>query len=173
MFRTKRIDQYGFLFLWIVLLFFCLSGTASAADHPRITLSTIAEKEVNIEKDGKMVVERIPLENASLGDTIIYTITYRNDGEALAQEVIINDPIPEGTVYILNSAEGSDSEISFSIDGGLRYSKPPIRYLVKRADGTQEETEAPAEVYTHVKWVINKAVLPGQSGQVSFKVSVK
>jgi uncharacterized repeat protein (TIGR01451 family) len=169
----KRFERFGFVSLWVVLLLFCSSVMAIAAEQPKIALSTSAEKEVNIEKDGKMVVERIPLENASLGDTIIYTITYRNDGEALAQEVIINDPIPEGTVYILNSAEGSDSEISFSIDGGLRYSKPPIRYLVKRADGTQEETEAPAEVYTHVKWVINKAVLPGQSGQVSFKVSVK
>ena len=163
----------GSLLLWVVLLLFYFFGTASAADQPKIALSTTAEKEVNVEKNGKPVVERIPLEIASPGDTVIYTITYRNEGETAARDILINDPIPRGTVYVLNSAEGKDTDITFSIDGGRTYRKPPIKYMVKKADGTQEEIEAPAEVYTHIQWVVNKAVLPGQSGQVSFKVSVK
>ena len=171
--NIKIFKRCGSSFLWVVLLLFYFSGTASAADQPKIALSTSAEKEVNVEKNGKLFVERIPLEIANPGDTVIYTITYRNEGETAARDILINDPIPSGTVYILKSAEGKDTEITFSIDGGRSYSKPPIKYIVKKADGTQEETEALAEVYTHVKWVINKAVLPGQSGQVSFKVSVK
>jgi uncharacterized repeat protein (TIGR01451 family) len=169
----KRLEQFGSLFLWAVLILFCFSGTASAADQPKIALSTSADKEVIVQKDGKKVVEWIPLDKASPGDTIIYTITYRNEGATEARDILVNDPIPTGTVYVINSAEGKNAEISFSIDNGKTYSKPPIKYMVKKADGTQEEIDAPAEVYTHVKWVINKAVLPGQSGQVSFKVSVK
>ena len=173
MMYIKRLQLSGFLFLCVVLLLFYLSGTASAADQPKIALSTSAEKEVNVEKNGKLFVERIPLEIANPGDTVIYTITYRNEGETAARDILINDPISKGTVYTIGSAEGKDAEITFSIDDGRTYSKPPIKYIVKKADGTQEETEAPAEVYTHIKWVINKAVLPGQSGQVSFRVIVK
>jgi uncharacterized repeat protein (TIGR01451 family) len=173
MMSIKRLQLSGFLFLWVVLLLFYFFNTASAAEQPRIALSTGAEKEVIVQKDGKKVVERIPLDKASPGDTVIYTITYRNEGETEARDILVNDPIPRGTVYVLNSAEGKDADITFSIDNGKTYSKPPIKYMVKKADGTQEETEAPAEAYTHVKWVINKAVLPGQAGQVSFKVSVK
>jgi uncharacterized repeat protein (TIGR01451 family) len=169
----KRLKQCWSSLLVVALLLFFFFNMASAADQPKIALSTTAEKEVKIEKDGKLVLERIPLEIASPGDTVIYTITYRNEGETAAQDILVNDPIPKGTIYILKSAEGKDAEITFSIDGDHTYSKPPIKYMVKKADGTQEETEATAEAYTHIKWVINKSILPGQSGQVSFKVSVK
>jgi len=63
--HIKKLDQCGISFLLIVLLLFCFSGTASAADRPKIALSTSAEKEVIIERDGKKVVERIPLDKAS------------------------------------------------------------------------------------------------------------
>src|SRR4030042_1645684 len=114
----KRLERCGSSFLWVVLLLFYFSGTASAADQPKIALSTTAEKEVKVEKNGNLIVERIPLEIASPGDTVIYTITYRNEGETAARDILINDPIPRGTVYVLNSTEGKDAEITFRLDGG-------------------------------------------------------
>ena len=38
------------------------------------------------------------------GDTITYTIIYKNDGTADAINVVITDPIPSGTVYVDKSA---------------------------------------------------------------------
>ena len=169
----NKLERERYLFFGVLLLLFCFPWAASAQDQPRIALSTGAQKEVTVEKDGKRVTERIPLDKASPGDKIVYTITYRNAGTTIANDVLINDSIPAGTIYLLNSAEGKDAEITFSIDGGRTYSKPPIKYMVKNPDGTRKEGEAPAEVYTHIKWVIGKAVSPGASGQVSFKVGVK
>jgi len=38
------------------------------------------------------------------GDTITYTIIYKNDGASDAINVVITDPIPSGTVYVDQSA---------------------------------------------------------------------
>jgi uncharacterized repeat protein (TIGR01451 family) len=43
---------------------------------------------------------------AKSGDTITYTIVYKNEGNADAKDVIITDPIPTGTTYIENSVTG-------------------------------------------------------------------
>jgi hypothetical protein len=48
-----------------------------------------------------------------------------------------------------------------------------VKYTIKRPDGTIEEKVAPAEMYTHIKWIIKKRLEPGASGQLSFKVKVK
>jgi hypothetical protein len=61
----------------------------------------------------------------------------------------------------------------YSIDNGRSWQKPPIMMQIKKPDGTQESKSAPADRYTHVKWVIKKPVQPGQSDRVSFKVTVK
>jgi len=152
---------------------FCFPWSASAEEAPRIALSTGVEKEVVVEKDGRQVTERIPLDKASPGEILVYTITYNNEGKTVAKDILVTDPIPTGTIYVLDSAEGKDAQITFSIDGGRTYSKPPVKYKTKRQDGREEETEAPAALYTHVKWVIAKNISPEQSGAVSFKVRIK
>ncbi|HOL49199.1 MAG TPA: hypothetical protein PLW07_01335, partial [bacterium] len=85
----------------------------------------------------------------------------------------IVNPIPNGTTYILNSASGKDTEISFSIDGGKYFQKPPVKYLVKKPDGSTEEKIATPEMYTHIMWTIKKPIPAGASGEVSFSVKVK
>jgi len=152
---------------------FVLSSISAwaAAQGPKLKLNISMAKEVKTSKDGKEVVESVPAEKIGAGDTIVYTITYKNEGQSVARDAKIVDPVPEHTTYVLGSAEGNDAEIAFSIDGGKTYHKPPV--MVRQKDKSGSPVEAPAEAYTHVQWTIKKDIQPGETGQVVFKVKVK
>lgn len=153
---------------------FLLAGVALAQPgSPKLVLKTAAEKEVQVKKDGKIQVTRVPADRAHPGDVVVYTITYENAGKGPVLDAEIVDPIPQGVVYLLNSAEGKDAEITCSIDGGRTWLKPPVMMQVRKPDGSLESQPAPPERYTHIRWLIKKSVAPGQTGKVSFKVTVK
>jgi len=161
--------------LSLVMLFLLATGLAVRAQEqqPKVTLNLTEEKEVKVFKEGKWIEEKVPVEKVNNQDTLVYTITYVNKGKTGAKAISIVDPIPEGTVYLPESAVGKGSEITYSIDGGKRYQPHPVKYMITKPDGTREEKVASADMYTNIRWVVKELVLPGQKGQVSFKVKVK
>lgn len=164
------------VFTFIVFLtgVFFLAGVSFAQQGaPKLELKTTAEKEMKVKKDGKVETQRIPVEKASPGDVVVYTITYSNAGKGPVLDAVIVNPVPQGVVYILDSAEGKDTEIKASIDNGRSWQKPPVTVLMKNPDGTETAKPAGAELYTHLQWTVKKPVAPGQSGRISFKVKVK
>ena len=140
---------------------------------PKLTLTTKAQKEIVVKENGKQLVKRVSAETVKKGDILVYTITYKNEGNAPCQSASIVNPVPAGTVYILNSAAGKDCEITYSIDGGKYFQKPPVKYIVKKHDGTTEEKTAGPEMYTHIMWTVKKLIPAGFSGEVEFKVQIK
>ena len=80
------------------------------------------------------------------GDVIQYTLTATNSGTEQAHDVEIVDPIPKGTEFIPNSAVGMGMSISYSIDGGLSYQRPPVVYNFRRSDGVIEKRSALASM---------------------------
>jgi hypothetical protein len=48
-----------------------------------------------------------------------------------------------------------------------------VKITVNSPDGSENEADAPAEMYTHIKWVADRNISPGETGNVSFKVKVK
>jgi uncharacterized repeat protein (TIGR01451 family) len=168
--RDWRSWVAGFLLAGV----FCLSAAlAGAQQEPRLTLNSQVEKEVKAQRGGKWVTERIPVDKTAPGDILVYTINYQNAGTNAAKDAAIVDPLPAGVVYLPNSAEGQETEITCSIDGGRSWHNPPVMVQIKKPDGTQESKAAAPEQYTHIRWVIKKPIPPGQSGQVQFKVTVK
>ena len=162
------------IFIFFLTACFLLTGIVHAQqENAKLTLKTTAEKEVKTKKDGKIEIKRIPLEKATPGDIVIYTITYTNSGKGPVVDAVIVDPVPAGVSYIENTAEGKDAEITYSIDNGLSWHKPPITTLFKKPDGTMGTKNVTADQYKHIKWALKKPVPAGQSGQVSFKVKVK
>ncbi|MBN2061089.1 MAG: DUF11 domain-containing protein [Deltaproteobacteria bacterium] len=159
--------------LLLALVFFLHAGVLKAQEAPRLDLKTTAEKEVKVKKDGKWMVERVPVEKTGPGDILVFTINYLNRGKTDAVDAAIVNPIPQGVVYVLESAGGKDAEVMCSVDNAVSWHKPPVMIRVKNAEGKEEVKPAPAESYTHVRWTIKKTVPPGQSGRVSFKVSVR
>jgi uncharacterized repeat protein (TIGR01451 family) len=162
---------------WVAL---CVAGgvllcaaVSLAQVAPALDLKTAAAKEIKVRKNGRLLVERVAVEASRPGDVIVYTITYRNLAKTAISDASVVDPIPAGTGYVLASAEGADTQVTCSVDGGRSYQEPPVMARVKAPDGTEKSMPVPADRYTHIKWVVKNPVPPGASGQVSMKVTVR
>jgi len=144
--------------------------TAMAA--PQVKIGIIAEKEVVVTENGQTVTKRVPATEAAPGETVIYTLTVANSGDEAATNVVVNDPIPEGTSYLPGSASNTEL-VTFSIDSGENFKKPSLlSYEITNPDGTREQRVASPEQYTHIRWQIPE-IAPGASQELSFQVKVK
>ena len=136
-----------------------------------LTLNVKAEKEISVVKNGKSELKRVRIKSSEPGETLIYTLNYKNTGKEEATNAIIDDPIPKNTIYVQDSARGANSDITFSIDGGKSFKKPlMLSYEIKGKSG--EIRQAKPEEYTNIRWTISK-VPPGGSGYVEFRIKVK
>jgi uncharacterized repeat protein (TIGR01451 family) len=139
---------------------------------PQVNLTITAEKDVVAEESGKKITKRIPVATAAPGEVIIYTVVFANSGDEAATNVVINNPIPEGTTYLPGSASEPE-QLTFSIDGGQSYDTPArLTREVINPDGSKEKRTATPEEYTHIRWQI-PAIPAGGSGKVLYQVQVK
>ncbi len=153
----------GFIVFSIMLL-----GSVLGQTGPKLDI-TITEEKINISEEERTngVTSYAPL------DTILYTLTSTNIGDALMTNPVITDPIPAGVSYVLDSAEGQNSTILFSIDGGKSYAVWPVYYSVRNARGIIVRKVASAEMVTHVRWEIRGKLEPGAVNISKLKVVVK
>ena len=140
---------------------------------PQVTVAMTAEKEITVVEDGKTVVKRVTADTVESGQVIFYTLTVNNAGDEKATNVVLNNPVPEGTVYVANSAFGKDTKIVFSADGGQHYDVPPrLTVQIKKADVSVEKRIATPEEYTQIRWTITE-VTPGGNLKLGYQVTVK
>jgi uncharacterized repeat protein (TIGR01451 family) len=152
----------------------CLPLSVGAAPKPELVLKMKAEKEVTItDRGGASRTEWREVASLKPGELVRYTITCTNSGSSEARNPVIVDPVPTGTVYIAGSAEGKNSEITFSMDGRKFESAPLLKYRTKGIGVTGQEMVVTPEMYTHIRWKFIKPFPPGGSGWVSFKVKVR
>ena len=145
---------------------------AMARAAANIAVSITAEKEVTVTENGKKVVKAVPAKQFAPGDTIIYTVNYMNTGNEAATNAVIDDPVPQGTSYVTNTATGEGADITFSIDKGKNYKKPTLLFYEVTVNGKKEKKTASPDLYTNIRWTV--ATVPaGASGKVGFKVKVK
>ena len=141
--------------------------------QPKVSIETVAEKEVVETIDGKKVKKMIPAKSADPGQKLFFTLNYKNDGNEKAVKVKIDNPIPKGTSYVVGSGIGKNSKMMFSIDGGKTYKAPSLlKYTVTLTDGKKVQKQASPDQYTNVRWVINE-IPAGSGGKVGFQVKVK
>jgi len=145
----------------------------AAFAKPLVSVSITAEKEVTSVKNGQKTTKKIAATKIDAGDVLFYTMNYLNSGNEAATSAVLDDPIPQGTVYIPGSAFGAGAEITFSIDGGKTFKKPSLLiYELKNPNGSMEKRTASPEEYTHIRWVISK-IDAGARGTVGFQVRIK
>lgn len=145
----------------------------TALAKPLVSVSITAEKEVTVVKSGQKMTKKIAATRIEPGDVVFYTLNYINSGSDAATSVVLDDPIPLGTVYLPGSAFGDGAEITFSIDNGKSFKKPSLLvYELKGANGVKEKRSASPEEYTHIRWVIGK-IDAGAKGTVGFQVRIK
>lgn len=138
-------------------------------------LNVISKSEIDVivvNEKGEKEVKRVDAAKAKVvpDDEVIFTNIYENIGKLPLTDAVINNPVPEHTVYVDKSAEGKGTRIEFSIDGGKTFGQPNALLKVGK-DGKAKP--APASDYTNIRWTVEKPVPPGVKGSVSFKARVK
>lgn len=165
----KNVFRFSMLLLLPVIAV-CAGRPAWAA--PNITVAITAEKEVVVAEKGQQVIKRVAAREFLPGETIVYSLRYRNSGSDAASNVVIDDPIPVGTVFVPGSASET-GDLAFSIDHGKTYKKPTLlTYEFKNGAGKKERRVASPDEYTNIRWTLS-AIPAGSTGTVQFKVRVK
>jgi len=140
---------------------------------PEVKVNITAEKEMSVVENGKTVVKRVAADTVESGQTLFYTLTVTNRGDEKAANVVLNNPVPEGTAYVADSAYGEGTRIIFSTDGGQSYDLPTrLAVQVEREDGSVDKGLAAPEAYTDIRWTIAE-VLPGKRLKLGYRATVK
>lgn len=164
-----------------VLANFREAGTAIAQNlqrQPQVQMRLGAEKKV-VQKNqqGKQQVSWQTLQGKVVvqpGDVIRYVVSGKNDSDRPVKNLVVTQPIPKQTTYILNSVtvKNNAAKITYSIDNGKSFvEKPTVQ--VKLPNGKVETRPAPAELYTHLRWKFAQSIAPATPVNATYQVKVR
>ncbi len=143
------------------------SGLAFAQTDGSIELAAVAEIEVEVvNAAGETQIQRQEAGLVVPGDEVIYTINFANVGQDPVEDVVITNPVPEHMLFRVLDPNGTGIQVTMSIDGGQQYDTPESLTVIS-ADG--KERPAQPSDYTHIRWVFDRPVAPGDKGSVGFR----
>jgi uncharacterized repeat protein (TIGR01451 family) len=144
--------------------------------QPKVQLEMTAAKKVIVaDATGKPEVKWQALKgNVTVqpGDVLRYSVASKNAGDKPAKNLVVTQPIPTRTIYVLKSAQANGAKLTFSIDGGKSFVEKPM-VKVKLEDGKEALRSAPASAYTHARWNYGDSVAPLASVNATYEVAVK
>lgn len=161
-------------------LAWCLLATAVLSGHAfgEVRLETAVSKvETTLDGAGRVKRELVPADQVVPGEELRYTISFENTSDMVvdAERVVITNPVPDGTVYVAGTAGGDGSRVEYSIDGetfaGVEPGGAPPSGA-PGAGGTQAAGAGPDAVRS-LRWTYQRALEPGESGEVYFHVRMK
>jgi len=165
-----HIAKYFLATLSLVLLS-NFSSIAHAADQGAIRITSIAQIEVEVtDAKGKKIVKRAPVETAVPGTEVIYTNIFENIIKKPVSNIVIDNPVPNASVYKAGSAFGKKCEIVFSVDGGKTFDHAE-KLMIKGPDGNSRAA-LPKE-YTNIRWTYKGKLGAGKKGEVGFRAIIK
>jgi uncharacterized repeat protein (TIGR01451 family) len=151
----------------------------SIQKQPQMQLRLDAAKQVVAQDSkGEKKVSWQPLEGEVIvrpGDLLRYTIKGENKSPRPLKNLTINQPIPQGMVYQLKSADvksETTAKISYSVDGGKNFVENPT-VQVKLASGKVETQAAPAKAYTHIRWTFGNSIPANTAVQGTYELQVR
>ncbi|NJN75040.1 MAG: hypothetical protein HC796_00705 [Synechococcaceae cyanobacterium RL_1_2] len=152
------------------------SAITQVFNRPVVELNlSAALKTISMDGQGKEVVSYENLGNkASVkpGDVLLYSVEGTNAGDKVAQNLTLNQPIPDKMVYVLGSAKANGAVTTYSIDKGQTFvANPTIKET--SADGTVKEVPAPAEMYTHIRFEFGSELAPEAGVKANYEVRVR
>ncbi len=158
-------------------LLFTILPAVSVNALAQVELKTEMYKVVEVQKDnGTSKIEwvtpdsiRVTPDSITPGDKVGYRIIIENKGDKPADDIVLNNPVPENTLYVDGSARGANSSIVFSVDQGKTFATPEKLFIVK--DG--KKLPATAKDYSNVRWVLTSSLKAGEKGSVQYIVQVK
>lgn len=149
------------ILMGVVLVAF--SAFAAAQGHLDVRTS-VQKQEVFLNDSGESETRLVPAEIVVPGESVIYTITFRNVSGEPADNVVITNPIAEDLMYVDGSAFGPGMEILFSVDGGKTFAAAAELTVVENG----EVRDAGPGDFTHVRWVMQNDLAVGAQGTARF-----
>jgi uncharacterized repeat protein (TIGR01451 family) len=154
------------------------SSPSMMQNKPKVELHLTTERQI-VQKSaqGKEVKiwQAFAAHNAAAqpGDILRFTLKAENKGDRAANALMLVQPIPKGTVYLLNTATAEiPVSIDYSIDSSKTFMARPTA-KVSLPNGKMEERPASAETYTHVRWMFSLALGAKAATRVTYQVRVK
>lgn len=123
--------------------------------------STVQEETVILKPQGGREVKLTEASSVAPGDTVIVRITYTNEGDKPAADVVISNPVPNH-LKLVDIREGG--EPAYSVDGGKTFG---ALSTLKIVSGGETRAAKAADV-TNVRWRLTHPLAPGESGAVAF-----
>ena len=170
----RRIKKYAST-LPVIALCLLVLGSAAAFAQKKFMMLHAARPVVKVVLSG--TVERndtkIPVEKAELvksGETLAWTITSVNEGNAPANEYNAVGKIPAGTHFVAGSASAEGAAaVTYSIDNGKTFSATPM-VDERQADGSIKKVPAPTSMYHQVRYAWSAPLNQGDKVNASYKV---
>lgn len=158
------------LSILILLAVLAVFASPALAEGPTLTGAMDARKIVLDENNQEIAV---PADKVYPRDLVEYTLRYSNSGNASATGVNLVGPIPEGTIYLDQTAT-DDALLHplFSIDQGETYHEAPVTYIEIDENGQEVTKTATPDMITHIKWMMGNVMEVGQEVSVSYRVQV-
>jgi uncharacterized repeat protein (TIGR01451 family) len=171
--RTKK--KYSSTVPVVALCVLVLGSAVAIAQKNFMVLRSSARPDVKVmlagtvERDGAQV----PVDQASLvksGETLNWTITSVNEGNAPANEYKAVGKIPAGTQFVAGSAKtDGTATVTYSIDNGKSFSSTPM-VDERQADGTIKKVPAPVSMYHQVRYEWSTPLNEGSKLNATYKV---
>ena len=143
---------------------------AIAMAQGAISLKAVALIEQTVTNaDGTTSTKMVPAESVRPGTDVFYRISFTNVSDQTATGLVINDPIPESMVYKVGSAYGANTTPQVSVDNGSSYGDLASLTVLDELGNPRPAT---ASDVTHVRWLVNYPLNPGDEGSVSFRATL-
>jgi len=125
---------------------------------PDIRIQSMVEKEVTVTENGQKVTKLVTVSSGGIASSpkLYFTLTITNDGDEVATNVVVDNPIPPETIYAVGSATGEKGVVSCSVDDGVSF------------HSENEQLFNPGR-YTDIRWVIDE-MPPGSSCKLGFQI---
>jgi uncharacterized repeat protein (TIGR01451 family) len=106
------------------------------------------------------------------GNILRYTLNATNQGNSPVKQLVLTQPVPQGTQYVLQSAEQpAGLQATYSIDGGRTFALQPMAEILL-PDGRRQQQPAPASAYTHIRWQAASPFAARSQLRVAYQVKV-
>jgi uncharacterized repeat protein (TIGR01451 family) len=110
------------------------------------------------------------------GQVIEYRLVATNRSAAVvsAGRLTVVGPVPESTRYLADSATagGPDGRLEASLDGEV-FAEPPLLRVERDAAGLEVEVEVDPGEFRALRWVVLKALEPGEAISLRYRVVVR
>ena len=146
------------------------SDAIAAPKKGCIELKSVAETEESYrDEQGREAVRLVPVAKVVPGTQVVWTLSATNICEAPANNVFIDNPVPQHMQLVADSVRGAGAEVSYSLDG-KRFAAPE---QLKVVDADGQPRTARSDEYTHIRWSFRNAIGPGQLAAATFRATVR